>query len=112
MDDDEPREAPETAIVSVSDARGYKACGSITFKVSVNRGIDAETEPDGIGVSVRTRESTPVTAVEGTDFHAKAETFRLNPGDNLQKKFRVRLIESPNEAEEPKTFEVVLHDGA
>ena len=109
-DNDDPRDAQERATVSVSDTQGYKACEIITFKVSVNRGIDAETEPDGIGISVRTRESTPVTAVEGTDFHANAETFRLHPGDNLQKKFRVRLVDSPNEGREQKTFEVVLHD--
>ena len=105
--DDDPAGA---ATVSVSDAEGYKACGSITFKVSVNRGIDAETEPDGIGISIRTRESTPVTAVEGTDFHAEAETFQFNPGDNLHKKFRVRLFDMPNDSGEPKTFEVVLSD--
>ena len=109
-DNDDPPDAQERATVSVSDAEGYKACGIITFTVSVNRGIDAETEPNGIGISVRTRESTPVTAAEGTDFHANAETFRLNPGDNLQKKFRVRLVDSPNEGREQKTFEVVLHD--
>ena len=110
VDDDDPRDEPETAMVSVGDARGYKACGSITFKVSVNRGIDAGTEPDGIGISVRTRESTPVTAVEGMDFQAGTETFRFNPGDNLQQRFRVRLFDSPNDSVEPKTFEVVLHD--
>ena len=105
--DDDPAGA---ATVSVSDAEGYKACGSITFKVSVNRAVDAVTNPNGIGISVRTRESTPVTAVEGTDFHANAETFRFNPGDNPHEKFRVRLIESPNDSGEPKTFEVVLSD--
>ena len=105
--DDDPE---GMATVSVSDAEGYKACGIITFKVSVNRAIDAVTEPNGIGISVRTRESTPVTAVEGTDFHANAETFRFNPGDNLHEQFRVRLIESPNDSGEPKTFEVVLSD--
>ena len=100
------------ATVSVSDAQGYKACESITFTISVNRAIDAEFEPNGVGISIRTRESDPVSAEEGTDFHAEAETFQFNPGDNLHKKFRVRLIESPNEGEEPKTFEVVLHDVA
>ena len=98
------------ATVSVSDAKGYKACGSITFKVSVNRAIDAVTDPNGIGISVRTRESTPVAAVEGTDFHANAETFRFNPGDNLHKQFQVRLVDAPNESGQRKTFEVVLHD--
>ena len=107
-DNDGDREGMAT--VSVSDAEGYKACENITFKISVNRAIDAVTDPNGIGISVRTRESTPVTAVEGTDFHANAETFRFNPGDNLHEKFRVRLIESPNESGEPKTFEVVLSD--
>ena len=107
-DNDGDREG--TATVSVSDAEGYKACGSITFKVSVNRAIDAVTDPNGVGISVRTRESTPVTAVEGADFLANAATFRFNPGDNLHETFRVRLIESPNEIGEPKTFEVVLHD--
>ena len=107
-DNDGDREGMAT--VSVSDAEGYKACENITFKISVNRAIDAVTDPNGIGISVRTRESTPVTAVEGTDFHANAETFQLNPGDNLHEKFRVRLIESPNEGDEPKTFEVVLSD--
>ena len=34
-----------TATVSVSDVQGYKAWESITFTVSVNRVIDAETEP-------------------------------------------------------------------
>ena len=100
------------ATVSVSDAQGYKACESITFTIKVNRAIDAEFEPNGVGISIRTRESDPVSAEEGTDFHAEAETFQFNPGDNLHKKFRVRLIESPNEGDEPKTFEVVLHDVA
>ena len=107
-DNDGDREGMAT--VSVSDAEGYKACENITFKISVNRAIDAVTDPNGIGISVRTRESDPVSAEEGTDFHAEAETFQFNPGDNLHKKFRVRLIESPNDSEEPKTFEVVLHD--
>ncbi len=98
------------ATVSVSDAQGYKACESITFTIKVNRAIDAEFEPNGVGISIRTRELDPVSAEEGTNFHANAETFQLNPGDNLHKKFRVRLVESPNEGEEPKTFEVVLHD--
>ncbi len=108
-DNDDP-DALEMATVSVSDAQGYKACESITFTISVSRAIDAETEPNGIGISIRTRESEPVSAEEGTDFHAKAETFQLSPGDNLQKKFRVRLVESPNEGRAPKTFEVVLHN--
>ena len=107
---DDTQEAPAKAMVSVSDAQGYKACEMIAFKVSVNRGIDAGTEPDGIGLAVSTRESTPKTAEAGTDFRAKTEIFQFNPGDNLSKRFQVNLIESPNDNETPKTFEVFLHD--
>ncbi len=104
-DDDAASTVPT---LSVADATAHENEGVMWFTVR----LSGKSEK-WITVRYRTRESTPISAQENRDYldtgwfknHRSEVTF---PPGRIEKRFYVWLF-NDNHAEDPETFEVVLH---
>ncbi|MYL14254.1 MAG: hypothetical protein F4008_10920, partial [Gammaproteobacteria bacterium] len=107
-DNDDRAPDPETPALSVFDATANESDGEIRFTVRLSGKSDK-----WIKVRYRTRESTPVSAQKNRDY-LDTDWFKNHrwevvfPPGRTEQQFYVTLF-NDNHAEDPETFEVVLH---